>query len=315
MTELVNESHIYVLVCDNVDEGLIAKLNSEGYDVEYKPGITKAQLIEEIPKYDVIVVRSRTKVDSDVMAAAKNLKIIARAGIGIDNIDSAAAESKGVKIITAAGSSTQSVVELNLLLSLDLARKVSNLNRNLRGGNFSKVKGKELSGATCGIIGFGRIGYETARVLSYLGANVVAYDIRKNEKMISEVNGSYLELDQLLAKSDFIFTCVTLNGSSKSLIGREQISNIKNGSYIINTSRAEAFDGKELLEALKEGKIGGYAADVMWNEPPSEPYEKELISLDNVLITPHIGAQTDEGQKRVALVTADNIGKAVRGEI
>ncbi len=315
MTELVNDTHIRVLVCDSVAQELLDGLTNEGYAVEYKPEITKPQLLEEIHKYHVIVVRSRTKVDSEVMEAASNLKIIARAGIGIDNIDSEAANSKGVRIVTAAGSSTQSVVELNLLLALDLARKTSYLNRNVRAGEYKKQKGKELSGSICGIVGFGRIGYETARALSFLGADILAYDIVRNEKLIADVGGKYLELEELLESSDFIFTCVTLNGSSKGLIGAPEISKIKKGAFIINTSRAEAFDGKELLKALKDGNLGGYAADVMWNEPPSEEFEKELIKMENVIITPHIGAQTAEGQRRVAIVTVENIGKAVRGEI
>ncbi|AKA49349.1 hypothetical protein IX51_09815 [uncultured archaeon] len=315
MTELVNDTHIRVLVCDSVAQELLDGLKNEGYNVDYKPEITKSELVENISDYQIIVVRSRTKVDSDVMDAAKNLKIIARAGIGIDNIDSESANSKGVKIITAAGSSTESVVELNLVLAIDLARRISALNRKIREGEYKKQKGKELSGSTCGVIGFGRIGYETARVLSSLGANIVAYDIVHNDELIKTIGGRYVELDDLLSSSDFIFTCVTLNGSSKSLMAKEQFSRVKEGAYIINTSRAEAMDGVALLEALKAGRIGGYAADVMWNEPPKEEWEKELINMENVIVTPHIGAQTREAQKRVALATVENVAKAVRGEL
>lgn len=315
MTELVNDTHIRVLICDSVAQELIDGLKTQGYEVDYKPEITKPELVAEIGNYSIIVVRSRTKVDSEVMGAAKKLKIIARAGIGIDNIDSESANSMGIKVITAAGSSTQSVVELNLVLAIDLARKITSLNRQVRKGDFKKQKGKELGASTCGIIGFGRIGYETARVLSFLGADILAYDIVHNDDLMGELGGKYVELEELLSKSDFIFTCVTLNGSSRRLVGREQLSGIKDGAYIINTSRAEAMDGESLLYALKSGKLGGYAADVMWNEPPKEGWEKEMVNMENVIITPHIGAQTKEAQKRVALVTVENIGKAVRGEL
>lgn len=315
MTELVNESHAKVLVCDRVAGELMERLTSEGCSVDYMPEISKPQLVEEIPGYDIIVVRSRTKVTGDVLQYAKRLKVIARAGIGTDNIDLDAARSLGIEVITAAGSSTQSVVELNLLLCLDMARRASFLNRKLRNGTFMKLKGREVSGSTCGIIGFGRIGRETAKVLSSLGANIVAYDIARDDSSMSEVGGRYLELNQLLSTSDFIFTCVTLSGNSRALIGKEEIGMMKPGIMIINTSRAEVYDGKELLNAVKDGRIGGYASDVMWNEPPSDDFEKELISLDNVLITPHIGAQTDEGQRRVAVTIAENISRAIRGGI
>lgn len=313
MTQLDKDTHTRVLICDSVDEGLLQGLQTSGYEVEYKPEITHDELVKVIGDYYVVVVRSRTKINSSVIDAAKNLKYIARAGIGIDNIDSAKAEEKGIKILTAAGASTQSVVELNLALAIGLSRNIVLLNTDVKNGKYKKKKGVEVGGSTCGIIGFGRIGYETAKVLSTMGSDIVAYDIMRNDDLISSVGGRYLELSQLLSSSDYVFICVTLNGSSQKLLGKDEFAKIKDGAYIVNTSRAEAIDGVSLVGALKSGRLGGYAADVMWNEPPEEDWEKELIKMDNVIITPHIGAQTAEGQKRVAEVTLENIKKAIGG--
>lgn len=307
------DSRTRVLICDSVDKELLQGLQSQGYQVRYKPEITHEELVQEIGDYNVVVVRSRTKINSSVLDAANNLKYIARAGIGTDNIDLIKAEEKGIKILTAAGASTQSVVELNLALAIVLSRNIVPLNIEMREGNYKKKKGLEVGGSTCGIIGFGRIGYETAKVLSSIGAGIVAYDIVRNDDLISAVAGEYIELDDLLSRSDYIFICVTLNGNSRKLIGKEEFEKVKDGSYIVNTSRAEAIDGNYLVEALKSGKLGGYAADVMWNEPPKEEWERELIKMDNVIITPHIGAQTEQGQKRVAYATLENIKRAVGG--
>lgn len=313
MTEIVNDTHTRVLVCDSVDQELLDGLAAEGYDVQYRPEISHEEILHDIAGFSVVVVRSRTKIDAEVIDAAENLRIIARAGIGIDNIDSESASEKGVSILTAAGASTQSVVELNLGLAIDLSRKISTLNRKLREGEYGKKKGREISGSTCGIIGFGRIGFETARALSSLGAGILAYDIVENPDLMKKVGGRYTSLQDLLSSSDYVFITVTLNGESRKLLGKEEFMQMKKGAFIINTSRAEALEGKVLREALEANQISGYASDVMWNEPPSEEWEKAIISMDNVVITPHVGAQTYEGQKRVAIATLENIKKAVRG--
>lgn len=300
-----------VLVSDPVDEALMEGLRREGHDVDFMPSISNGELEEKIGTYDAIVVRSRTKITKDLLQKAENLKFIARAGIGTDNIDMETAESMGIKIITAAGSSTQSVVELNTGLLINLSRKMVKLNSQVRDGVFKKEKGMELSGKTAGIIGFGRIGSATAGVLKALGMNIVAFDIYENSLLMDEIGGTFLPLEELLSTSDVVFVLLTLEKGSKKLIGSEQFKSLKKGSMIINTSRAEAIDAEALLENLKNGTVSGYASDVLWNEPPSTETEKELISMDNVIITPHIGAQTIEAQKRVASVTLENLLKAM----
>lgn len=313
MTVTNSGTSVKILVCDGVGQELLDGLTLAGYDVDYRPEISHRELIDSIPEYSCIVVRSRTKVTGEVLEAGRNLKYIARAGIGTDNIDMDMAERLSIGVLTAAGASTRSVVELNIALAIDLARNIVPLNIMIRDGEYRKKKGREISGSVCGIVGFGRIGYETAMILSALGADIVAYDVVQHEDLIKDVAGRYVSLDELLSTSDFIFTTVTLTDGSRGLMDRDSLSKLKEGSLIINTSRAEAFSGSALVDGLKDGSIGGYATDVMWNEPPTEDYERELIGLDNVVVTPHIGAQTREGQRRVALATLENIRNAMGG--
>ncbi len=301
------KNDLKVLICDPVDPSLVKGLESAGLLVSYKPSIKGDELLEEIPQFDIIIVRSRTKVTSAVIEKAVRLKIIARAGIGTDNIDIKAASRKGVHIVTAAGSSTQSVAELNIALMVNLARKIPYLGSMARSGTWSKDTGTELYGKVAGIIGFGRIGLATARILRSMGIEVVAYDIVKNEDHISSVQGRYVSLDELLRISDVIFILATLSEEAGGMIDGRHFKSMKNGVFIVNTSRSEFLNGPDLLFALRNGHIGGYAADVVWNEPPSAPWELEILRMNNVLITPHIGAQTVEAQKRVADFTLSNL--------
>ncbi len=296
-----------ILVSDPVDNLLIEGLEERGHDVEYRPDITAGQLGQILHDYHAVVVRSRTKLTSDLLQSGSGLRLIARAGIGTDNIDMNAAEDKGIKVVTAAGSSTDSVAELNLGLLIGVARNIGPLNRQLRSGKFKKAVGTELAGKTAGIIGFGSIGFQTATLLRAMGLDIVAHDIFENPQLIEKVKGNYASLDTLLEKSQFVFISVALSGESEKILGREQFEKMREGAILVNTSRAEVVDLPSLVSALKEGPLGGYGADVLWNEPPDSELEKELISMDKVLITPHIGAQTHEAQKRVAEITLENI--------
>jgi D-3-phosphoglycerate dehydrogenase len=297
------------LVCDPVDNLMIEQLNSNRFNVTYDPAIDAETLKEKVKDFEVLVVRSRTKVTREVIEKAERLKVIARAGIGTDNIDVKFAAEKGIPIVTAAGSSTQSVSELSVALAVDLARKIPLLDRKSKGNMWKKDTGTELYGKTAGIIGFGRIGYATAEVLKAMGLNLIAYDIYQNQKLIEEVGGSYVSLKELLEKSDLIFVQATLTDGSSKLISEDELKYIKHGTYIVNTSRSEFIDGPALLDALKDGRVAGYAADVVWHDPPEEEWEIEIISMDNVIVTPHIGAQTVEAQLRVAQYTVENLIK------
>lgn len=300
-----------ILISDPVDDTLTKGLKENGHEVDFQPSISIEELSGIIGSYDAIVVRSRTKLGKELLQKAENLKFIARAGIGTDNIDIEAAEERGIRIITAAGSSTQSVLELNIGMLVNLSRNIVKLSAQVKGGKYKKEKGTELSGKTAGIIGFGRIGSATARILKSLGMEIAAYDIYENTPLMEEIGGKFLPLDELLSTSDAVFVLLTLGKKSGRLLGRDELKSLKKGAMVINTSRAEAIDPDVLLECLKDGTISGYASDVMWNEPPSTDTEKELVSMDNVIVTPHIGAQTVEAQKRVASVTLDNLLKAM----
>lgn len=296
-----------ILVSDPVDQSLLSALEENGHKVDYKPHIKPDELMKILHDYHVVVVRSRTKLTSEVLHAGKGLKLIARAGIGTDNIDMKAAEDLGIEVVTAAGSSTQSVAELNLALLINLARNINYLNSQAREGNFRKSMGVEIAGRTAGIIGFGRIGFQTAYYLRTLGLNILAYDVKESPELISKVSGKYVPLDTLLEESDFVFISVTLVNGAEKILGEEQFRKTRKSAIIINTSRAEVVDLPALTDALKEGRIAAYGADVLWNEPPDSDMEKEIIAMDNVLITPHIGAQTGSAQKRVAQMTLENI--------
>lgn len=312
-TDAVKETKMKVLVSDPVESTLINGLKERGYDVDFSPSITPGELEKVLPDYGVIVVRSRTKLYEQQLKLATNLRYIARAGIGTDNIDLVTAEEMGVTVVTAAGSSTQSVVELNVAFMINMARSIVKLNTLVREGAYKKESGTEIAGKTAGIIGFGRIGFETARALKTLGMNILAYDIRENPEIMNKVDGRYVPLEELLETSDYIFVLLTLGKESDKVLGKREFRQIKKGSCLINTSRAEAIDPDALFESLENGTLSGYATDVLWHEPPSCDLEKKLIAMDNVLVTPHIGAQTAEAQKRVASVTLNNLLEAMEG--
>jgi len=313
--EKINTYHDYrILVCDKVDEILLNGLISKGLSVDYRPDISPEQLLESVSKFHAIVVRSRTKVTSAVIEAAKNLKVIARAGVGVDNIDIKSAQKRDIKVVTAAGSSTDSVVELALALAVGLARHIPELSEQIKEGLFHKKTGIELHSKTAGIIGFGRIGFQAAMVLRALGMNVIAYDPIQSEERILAVSGRYVSLQDLLKESDFIFVMVTMERDSPPVLNGPEFAMMKKNAIMINTSRAEAIHGPSLLSYLKENVSAAYGTDVFTNEPPKEEWEKELLTLKNVMATPHIGAQTVEAQQRIASMTLDRILETIKVE-
>ncbi len=300
------------LVCDPLDSYLMEGLESSGIKVSYKPAITPDELGRKVKDYDIIVVRSRTKVTGDIISAASRLKIIARAGIGTDNIDQESAAKRKIEIVTAAGSSTDSVAELNVALAVDLARKIPLLSQETRNGTWLKETGMELHGKVAGIMGFGRIGQATAQILRAMGMEIIAYDPYRNDQAMEMLKGNYVPMDELFKRSDIIFVLAAFSGGSGGIIGKDHFSNSKRGLLLVNTSRAQFINGPELLAALREGQVGGYATDVFWHEPPETDWEKELAGMEGVIVTPHIGAQTVEAQKRVARYTLQNLLECIR---
>lgn len=292
-----------VLICDPVDSVLREKLNGK-FEIDYNPEISAQDLLKVIENYDVVVVRSRTKITKDVISRAKKLKIIARAGIGVDNIDTDFAEEKHIKVVYAPGSSTESVVEITLAMMVIGARSLYKGIENTKKNNFTKLKGIELEGKTLGILGFGRIGKAIVNAAKVFNMKFIAYDPMPVEypDYVKKVS-----LEELLQNSDVISINVTMRKDSPYILNDPELSKLKEGVIIVNTSRARAINGKDMLKYLKNGKISAFVSDVFWDEPAKEDYEFEMLKLDNVMITPHLGAQTKEAQKRIAIMTAENI--------
>ncbi len=302
-----------VLITDPVDKILISILEERGLKVTYLPDADPERVRDIIGEYDAIVVRSRTRLDSDILEKTGKLKLVARAGIGLDTIDTDLLKQKKIDILYAPGESTQSVAELAIGLMVTGARNIFDLAGKMKSGDFKKQKGMELSGKTLGIIGFGRIGFRAAEIARSIGMKILAYDIVQNQEIISRVGGKYTDLTTLLEESDVIALFVTTKKGEKSVLGEDELKKVKKGAMLINTSRASAVDGIALLREIRAGGISFYGADVMWNEPPVEKWEHHLLSLENVVVTPHVGAQTFESQRRIAERTALQIAEYMEG--
>jgi len=301
-----------VLVTDEVDEELISELTSRRFDVTCRPGITRDELIRIIPEYDVLVVRSRTKVTREVIDAGRRLKVIARAGVGLDNIAVEYAKSRGIEVINAPEGPTESVAELTIGLMIAAARMIPLYDRLVKEGQWPKGRfiGIELYGKTLGIVGLGRIGSRVAEIARALGMKVIAYDIadvrEKAQKLGVELVSS---LDELLPRCDVISLHVPLTKETYHMISWREFELMKDGVILINTSRGEVVDTRALLEALKRGKAAAAALDVLENEPPREEWELELVRHPRVIVTPHIGAETFEARRRIAQIIAHKIYK------
>ncbi|MCL4451449.1 MAG: 3-phosphoglycerate dehydrogenase [Candidatus Thermoplasmatota archaeon] len=301
-----NEKKFKIIITDPVDAILLEKLREKDFSVDYYPKISEEDLLNIINQYNGIVVRSRTKVTKDLIDRGKELKFVARAGVGLDGIDLNSLQDRKISIIHAPEASTSSVAELTFALMLGSCRRLPELAAATKLGNFSKEVGTEISGKTFGLIGFGRIGYKVAEIARAFDMSILAYDVITNDR-INKVSGQYVALDDLVQNSDFIGVFVTIKPGDKPILGKREFSLSRKKPGIINTSRAAAIDGPSLLEALKTGTTSFYASDVMWNEPPKTEWEHELLSLPQVIITPHIGAQTREAQARIAEATAARI--------
>jgi len=297
---------IRILASDGMDKSAIAALTAKGCQVDcnfYEPDA----LCEAVKDYDALVVRSATKVRKaqiDAAAEAGELKIVIRGGVGVDNIDVAYAEEKGIVVRNTPRASSDAVAEIALAHMLSVARFISVAGHTMREGKWEKkaYKGFELTGKTVGIVGYGRIGQALGRRCQALGMDVLAYDLYKVEGLENE-HMRYVEMDELLAKSDIISLHVpSLPG--QPLVNRETIAKMKDGVVIINTSRGTNVDEEALLEALDSGKVYGAGLDVFAEEPSKN---EKLYTHPKVSATPHVGASTNEAQKRIGAEIVDLI--------
>lgn len=303
---------VKILVCDRIDEDGIKTLRSIG-ETEVAIGLPKDELLKKIQNVDAVVVRSATKVTADLINAAQKLKVIARAGVGVDNIDVPAATRKGILVINAPDSSSIAVAEHVIGLMLALTRKIAISNMSLKSGKWEKGKflGVELSGKLLGIIGLGRIGTQVALRAKALGLRVAAFDPYVTEKAAEELGIKLVDLETLLKESDIITIHVPLTPETKYLIGEKQLSLMKSNAFLINTSRGGVVNEKALCIALKGKKIAGAALDVFEAEPP---IENPLLELENVVVTPHIGGSTEEAQRSAAMAVASEIINVLQGK-
>ena len=308
---------VKILVNDGIEADGKLLLEEAGYEVNTTK-VAQEALVNDLPNYDVIIVRSATQVRKELIDACPNLKIIARGGVGTDNIDVAYARSKGIEIITTPAASSQSVAELALGHILNLARFLHRSNREMATGDFKKLKsayaeGVQLRGKTLGIIGFGRIGQELARMGFAMGMNVMVSDpvITETDLTINLYNTKDVKLSihlrsyplgEVLKNADVV--SLHTPALSKPLIGADEIASMKNGAFIINCARGGVIDEDALFAALESGKLGGAGLDAFKNEPNPRT---DLLNHPRVSVSPHIGAATLEAQANIGLELADKI--------
>jgi D-3-phosphoglycerate dehydrogenase len=296
-----------------VDSILNNILEKNGLKVTYEPQIAPDELAKKIGNYDIVIVRSRTTITKDLIEKATKCKIIARVGVGLDNIDSEFAKTKNIRVINAVEGAMNAVAELVIGLMLSLAREIPRADREVRGGKWIKkeLMGTELAGKYLGIVGLGNIGKRLGRLARALNMNVIGYDVVPiDPEFAKDVGLIKADLDTLLQSADYVSLHVPLLDSTKNLINAQRISKMKKTAKIINTSRGGTVDEEALYEALKAGNLGGAALDVFEKEPA---IGNKLASLPNFIATPHIGAQTKEAQSLAANVIAEKIIQILRG--
>ncbi len=304
-----------VLIADEVDKECPTRLRAAGFDVSERFEISAEELIKVVGDYEILVVRSRTKVTREVIASGKNLRLIGRVGVGLDTIDTKAAEQKGIKVINTPQMSTIAVAELVMTMMLDLVRGVHLANESMKKGLWEKKRfhGTELNGKTLGVVGLGRIGKAVAERAKSFGMKLLVYDVIVDEETLKRFGAERsATMENLLKRSDIVTIHVPLLPETRKMINAKTLAQFKTGAYLINASRGEVVDCKDLLDALKSKKLAGAALDVYENEPPKEPWEKELVAMPNVIATPHIGAQTVEAQIAGAVMIAENIINAFK---
>lgn len=303
---------IKVLIADKINDKGIEELE-EIAEVVVNPTITKEELLKEIKVFDAIVVRSRTKITKDVIEAASRLKIIARAGVGVDNVDVESATHRGIMVVNAPESTSITVAEHTMGLIMALARNISKADKSVKEGLWEKSKfmGRELAGKTLGIVGMGRIGTQVVVRSKAFAMDIMVYDPYITDEAASELGVQVVDLDTLLRNADIITIHVPLTTETKHLIAAPQLEMMKEDALIINCARGGIIKEDDLYHALKTGQIGGAGLDVFEKEPPTD---SPLLKLDNVVFTPHIGASTVEAQRDAAIIVAKEIKKVFSGE-
>ena len=298
-----------ILICDKTEAEAIERMRAAGLTVDTNFEITPEELPKVLPSYDGMVVRSRTKVRQPLIDLCPNLKVIVRGGVGLDTIDAEYARSKGITVMNTPKASSASVAELTIGYMFALARSLYKATATMKAERWEKkaFEGDEIGGKTLGLIGIGNIGKEVARRATALGMTVLAYDPYVKEAEDVKLTS----LDDLLARADYISLHLPKTKESAGMIGKAQFEKLKAGVRIVNCARGGIVDEAALYEALTGGKVAGAALDVYGEEPPTD---WKLAKLDNVICSPHIGAQTKEAQGRVAAEVADKLIEFAKGK-
>ena len=302
-----------VLICDQVSSTLKEILEKNGLKVTYEPEITPEQIAEKIGTFEVVVVRSRTKMTRELVEKADKCQIIARVGVGLDNIDQESAKEKNIRVINAVEGAITAVAELVIGLMLSMAREIPRADREIRNGNWIKkeLMGTELKGKYLGIVGLGNIGKRLGRLARALNMNIIGYDVVPiDDEFSKEVGLMKADLDTLLSSADYVSFHVPLLDSTHHMINAEKLKMMKNTARIINTARGGVIDEVALYNSLKEGSLAGAALDVFEIEPA---IGNDLTTLPNFIATPHMGAQTKEAQLLAANIIAEKIIQVLRG--
>jgi D-3-phosphoglycerate dehydrogenase len=312
--EVLRVAKPIVLIAEELSAATLDALGPD-FEVRNCDGANRAELLAELGKgVDAVLIRSATKMDAEAIAAAKGLKVIARAGVGLDNVDIPAATAAGVMVVNAPTSNIVSAAELAISLLLASARFISPAHAALRNGKWarSKYTGAELFEKTLGIVGFGRIGQLVAHRMQAFGMNVVAYDPYLQPAKAAQLGVELVELDELLKRSDFITIHLPKTKETANLIGVEALKKVKKEVRIINAARGGVLDEAALYDAIVEGRVAGAGLDVYVTEPCTD---SPLFQLDQVVATPHLGASTDEAQERAGIAVAVSVRKALAGEL
>lgn len=294
-----------VLISDPIAKEGVELLKKAGYEVVEKTGLPPEELVKIIPEFDGIIVRSATKVTKEIIDAGKNLKVIGRAGVGLDNVDKDAARARGIKVVNTPAATSISVAELALGMMLGAARMIPQATFSTKAGKWEKKKfhGFELFGKTLGIIGIGRIGYELAKRARALGMKVLAYDpyVKQSD------TGELVDFETLLKNADYISLHIPKTNETANILNQAAFAKMKKGVVIINCARGGVIDEDSLYEAVVNGTVRVACLDVFAIEPAKE---HKLFTLEQVILTPHIGAQTEEGQLRAGIQIAEVVIEA-----
>ncbi|NQS99693.1 MAG: phosphoglycerate dehydrogenase [Candidatus Omnitrophica bacterium] len=302
-----------VLVSDKLSpEGIKILEKEKTIQVDVKTGLSPEELKKIIRDYDGLVVRSGTKVTKDIIDSAKKLKIIGRAGVGLDNVDVQAASRKGIVVMNAPAGNTISTAEHTISMILALSRNIPQAFQSLKSKQWDRKKfmGVELYGKTLGVVGLGRIGAAVAKRLMSFGMKILAFDPYLSLEMAKTLNIESVKLNELLKRADYISVHTPLTSETKHLISDKEIALMKNGVRLINCARGGIIDEQALIKGLKSGKVAACALDVFEKEPP---LESPLLEMDNVIVTPHLGASTEEAQVNVAIDIAKQLCDGLLG--